>query len=96
VAKKKKTKIRIPEDEEELIEDVEEGLKKGKGFVKKARSELEKDEKKLKKFIDKEVRVGRKFVRKEKVVLEEDIREHPLEYVAGALIIGFVLGKLSK
>ena len=96
MAKKKKTKIHIPESEEELREDVEIGLRKGKQFVKKARSELEKDSEQLKGFVDEEVKEGKKFVRKEKLRLEEDIRKHPLEYVAGALVVGFVLGKLSK
>ena len=88
---KKKKKIHIPEEEE-----VKKRLRKGKRFIRKERAELEEGAGKLKEIVDDEVKIGKKFVRKERIRLEEDIREHPVEYVAGALVVGFILGKLTK
>jgi len=93
---KKKPKARVSEDVEELEERVGEGIKKGKRFAKKQRRMLEAEKEELMDELDEDIRKGRKFIGKEKVKLEENVREKPLEYVAGAFVLGFIIGKISK
>ncbi len=96
MAKKKKKKIKLPKDEEEIRDIVEDELRKGKRTLKKTRTQLESEGEELKGVINEELKIGKKLVRKEQKKLEEDIREHPMEYVAGAFVVGFILGKLTK
>lgn len=93
---KKPKKMRVPEDVEELEEAVGEGLKKGKSFARKQRRMLEAEKEELMEELDEDIRKGKRMLNKEKVRLEESVRERPLEYVAGAFILGFIIGKISK
>lgn len=54
------------------------------------------DTEELEETVRSELKKGRKMMKKEKDVLEADIREHPLEYVVGAFVVGLILGKLTK
>ncbi len=54
------------------------------------------DTEELEETVRSELKKGRKMMKKEKDVLEADIREHPLEYVVGAFVVGLIVGKLTK
>jgi len=94
--KKPKSRLRVPEEVEDLEEAVDERLKKGKTFARRQRRMLEAEKDELMEELDEDIRKGKRLIGKEKVKLEENVRERPLEYIAGAFVLGFIIGKISK
>ena len=58
--------------------------------------ELPEGAEELKEKVEAGLEKGKKLAGKEKVRLEADIREHPLEYVVGAFVVGLIVGRFTK
>ena len=69
---------------------------KGKVDVEKELKTLKAKEKELERKLENRLDEGREMVEEETEEFKKKVRLHPLEYVAGAFIIGLVLGKLTK
>jgi hypothetical protein len=58
--------------------------------------QIPEDTEELEATVKSELKRGKKLMRKERGRLEADIKEHPLEYVVGAFVVGLIMGKLTK
>jgi|GEM_PF-4807502 len=58
--------------------------------------QIPEDTEELEETVRSELKKGKKLIGKERDRLEADIREHPMEYVVGAFVVGLILGKLTK
>lgn len=65
-------------------------------FIEDEKKILTEKEKEFNKRLSKEIETGRKALDEETAEFKKNVRLHPLEYVAGAFIIGLVIGKLTK
>ena len=69
---------------------------KPKANMEKELKALKAKEKELERKLENRLDEGREMVEEETEEFKKKVRLHPLEYVAGAFIIGLVLGKLTK
>ena len=69
---------------------------KVKEYMKEEAEELRARERELERKIAREVKVGKEMLDEETEEFKKNVRRNPLEYVAGAFIIGLVMGKLLK
>ena len=69
---------------------------KPKANMEKELKALKAKEKELERKLENRLDEGKVMVEEETEEFKKKVRLHPLEYVAGAFIIGLVLGKLTK
>lgn len=67
-----------------------------KELVEKEKELLIRKEKELAEKVKHGIESGKAFVGHENEEFKKQVRGHPLEYVAGAFILGLVIGKLLK
>lgn len=65
-------------------------------FVEKERKILQQKEKELESRVRTGVDSGKVWVGHETEEFKVQVKAHPIEYVAGAFIVGLVIGKLMK
>lgn len=66
------------------------------GFVEQEVEMLRKREREMEGKVRKGIEKGSEMVEAETEEFKKQVRRHPIEYVAGAFIVGLVIGKLMK
>lgn len=67
-----------------------------KDIVEEGEAELRAKERELERKLAREMKMGREMIDEEAEEFKKKVKLHPLEYVAGAFVVGFVIGKLLK
>ncbi|MFH1393492.1 MAG: hypothetical protein ABII71_02280 [Candidatus Micrarchaeota archaeon] len=67
-----------------------------KEFIKEGEAELHTREKDLERKLAREMQIGKELIDDETEEFKRNVKKNPLEYVAGAFIVGLVIGKLLK